>query len=355
MKTIRKMMWAACLLLISGSAKAQDIEIRDFKQNVTSLIGSMSPVYDNTGKGCAVIRFSVRDTTFVIGGNMGVMKRTTQLGEILLYVPSETKRLTVRHAGLLPLRYEIPLKLEPKKTYDALMVAVNTPTQPIPPVKEDTAEIPTTQERKVEPKPVEEKPIENMKAGTPQLKLQKKQEKKTKKTFLVLGLGYQVMSMSGLAASIDIDANHHLVEIGVTCGLQKSDELYFYRDNDNLMAIRQYTPLRFNLRYGYELKLSKTIGISPMIGGSLNIFSSESNQGDDARYSEHYLKASSFSVMPSVRFSVMIDKYMKISVTPEYAFGVFKSDNCKLISDDDSKFKSWTDGFNVTAGISFMF
>ena len=114
----KKICGVLLLLLMSCGASAQDIEIRDFKENIRDLRASLNPVSDLSGEFCALIRFSVSDTTFVIEPNMGFIKRTTGPGEILLYVPTMARKLTIKHEGLLPLRgYKIPVKLEPKRVY----------------------------------------------------------------------------------------------------------------------------------------------------------------------------------------------------------------------------------------------
>ena len=101
---------------------AQDIKVTTFERNITSLIASMDPVYDNAGEACAVVRFFVRDEGFEIEPNLGVLKRENKTGEVRLWLPIGTKRLTVRHQGAMPLSgYEIPVALEPKVTYDATL------------------------------------------------------------------------------------------------------------------------------------------------------------------------------------------------------------------------------------------
>ena len=69
------------LMAIVGKMVAQDIQITRFERNYTSLIGSVRPVYDNTGEACAVIRFFVRDAEFVIEPNLGVLKSETLPGD----------------------------------------------------------------------------------------------------------------------------------------------------------------------------------------------------------------------------------------------------------------------------------
>lgn len=315
MRKLQRIFWVAMLLLTSGNIKAQDIEIRDFRPNITSLIGSVNPIYDNTGQACSVIKFLVRDTTFVVEANQGIMKRTSEIGEIIVYVPTTTKRLTIRHAGMLPLRYELPMRLEPKKTYDALLL-------------------------------VSEKTKDSIR---PEGGMKKEKAPKDHAHF-VMSLGYQIMAISGPTIAIGIESNHHQIEIGGTLGLQKSSELHLYDSNNTMIATRQYSPLRVMLRYGYEFVPVKSFGVGPMIGANLNVFNSKS---ENDSYRDYFKRASSFSLTPGVRLSYMIDKHLKVHLTPEYGLGIYKSSNCKVVSNHNKKFKQWTDGFNVSLGISY--
>lgn len=339
------------LLLTSRPAAAQDIEIKSFEHNIMSLIGSTRPEKDNTGTACAVIRFAVRDTTFVIESNVGIVKRETTptADEIVIWVPTATKRLTIRHEGLFPLRdYVIPVRLEPKQTYDAVLVAKEEPT-PNPSLKgRDPFPDPTT--------PNSSLAKEGTQRGSQEVQVTQvtpSSRRGTRGGFCI-GIGYQPIAMSGRILSLGVEANHHIIELSGVYGLAKSDEMYFYDSGYNFIVARQYTPFRVQLRYGYEIMLSESIGLAPMLGGAMNVFSSKSGQGVNSNYHNYYKKASSFSLTPGARLSVKVGKHVKLHVTPEYSLGVYKSNNCKLISDSDSKFKSWTDGFQLSLGINLL-
>ena len=45
--------------------------------------------------------------------------------------------------------------------------------------------------------------------------------------------------------------------------------------------------------------------------------------------------------------ALVFNDNLRLQVTPEYDFGISKSSLCKKVSENDSKFKSWTDGFNL--------
>lgn len=347
MRKMLRIVGVAVLLLICSSTQAQDIEIREFRQNVTSLIGSVNPVYDNTGQACAVIRFSVRDTTFVVEGNLGVVKRMSQLGEILVYVPATTKRLTIRHEGLLPLRnYEIPVKLDPKKTYDAYLLAMTAPRQQTKPAERAVPQIRTN----------ENATVGTATSGKEQQARTSGQKKQGAKVGVrpMIGLGFQALAMMGPSLSVGAAIGHHQIELSGALGLKKSDELHLYDSDHNLIATRQYTPTKIQFRYGYEISVAKGIDLTltPMIGGSLNIFNSQS---EDNEYREYFKRASSFSLTPAVRVSYLVGKNIAIHMTPEFALGLYKSANCKVISNSNKNFKKWTDGFNLSLGVNYIF
>ena len=110
----------AFILICQLRLSAQVIQISQFESSPTYLVASTSPEYDNTGTACAVIRFLVPDSGFQIQGNLGIVKQDTLLGEIRVWIPQGTKRITVRHEKYMPLDgYVIPVRIESKMTYKA--------------------------------------------------------------------------------------------------------------------------------------------------------------------------------------------------------------------------------------------
>ena len=284
---------------------AQDIKVTQFERNFTSLIASMDPVYDNAGEACAVIRFLVRDEGFEIEPNLGVLKREDKTGEIRLWVPVGTKRIIVRHLGAMPLSYEIPVTLESKVTYDAT--------------------------------------LEITKAKSPVIGSNVK---------FFVGAGYNIMSISGPSLAAGLDFNHHIVELGFVYGLNKTDDWFFYNSNGEVLGSYHYQALRLSLRYGYDIKASDAFFITPQAGVAYN---SMSGTSEGRTSNSTYQSANSISAFGAVKLSVALGKNFRLQVTPEYDFGVSKNDLCKLVSDNDDTFKSWTDGFNLNVGLMIYF
>lgn len=298
---MKKILILMLLMTAAGKINAQDIEITKFERNYTSLIASMDAVYDNTGEACAVIRFFVRGDGFIIEPNMGMMKQETKPGEIRVWVPKGTKRLTIRKEGLLPLTgYNIPMTIEPKGTYE-VEVSVN-----------DGA---------------------------------------NKHHNVYAGVGYNALSISGPSLALGFDINHHNIELGAVYGLNKTDDMYFYDANTDVTGAYNYQTIRIQLRYGYDIGITDFFSIMPQAGAAYNIFTgNEVVKGNSA-----FDSANSLSAIVAVRLVTSFNNRFKLHITPEYNIGLNKNDNCKVLSDFDSKFKSWTEGFNLNIGLMYFF
>lgn len=296
------------LLAFGFQAEAQKkIQVTKFERNVTSLIGSMHQVLDNSGEACAVLRVRMADNDFEIEPNLGVLYREEATGEIRLWIPVNTKRLTVRHPGVLPLAgFEIPARLEPKATYDA-----------------------------------EVEIVEATKAN------------KAKNYHFYIGAGYNVTAISGPSAMIGLDYKHHVVEVGIAYGLNKTDDIYFYDNDGNPKAAYNYQAFRVSLRYGYDLILSDMFCATPQIGFAYNNMSGTAVKAVNS--SSSYQSTSSMSGLAAVRLTAKLSKQIGLFLTPEYDFGLSKEDLCKLIGDNDKSFKSWTEGFNLNVGVLISF
>lgn len=306
MKKIISLMVLMLALAIQADAQKK-IRVTKFERNVTSLIGSMNQVVDNTGEACAVLRVRMTDNDFEVEPNLGVLRQEKKTGELLLWIPIGTKRLTIRHPGVLPLAgYEIPVRLEPKVTYDA-----------------------------------EVEIVEETRTSAP------------KDYHVFVGAGYNVTAISGPSAMLGLDYRHHVVEVGIVYGLNKTDDTYFYDNEANLKAAYNYQAFRVSLRYGYGIGLGDRVSVTPQIGFAYNNMSGTAVKTSNSNSS--YQSTSSTSGMVAARLTAKLSKQFGLFVTPEYDFGISKEDLCKLIGDSDKTFKSWTEGFSLNVGVMISF
>ena len=121
----RKFLFVASFLLWSLMSMGQsaDFEIRNFHERTTDLSAISSNYKDLNKLPAALIRFTVRDPEFEFSSNWGILGIERKTGEVYLYVPQDTKRLTIRHPRLGVLQdYEIPVRIQSKVTYGADIV-----------------------------------------------------------------------------------------------------------------------------------------------------------------------------------------------------------------------------------------
>ena len=342
MRKILKIGFVALLLSVGYgpmAAQEQDILISDFRQVTTDITGSVRPVMDNSGEYCSTIQFLVRDTTFVIESTVGVLKRESDVGSIRIWLPRIAKRLTIKKYGLFPLVYDIPISMKPKASYHTYLWA----TKDVPP-PEEPIETPEPQVIVEEPIAVEEPEVAQQ-PQTPKIP-------RDWKTKGYMGLSYNLFSIDGPSLSFGLDLNHHIIELSGIYGIKKTDDLYIYSGNE-LKAGYRYQASRGLLRYGYDIRAG-IVGFMPQVGVAANLFTLEPLKEAGMKTND-YRYTYSISAIGALRLSVTIGKYMKLHVTPEYDFGVYKSNHLKLVNDYDNDLKKWTEGFGLNAGLIIMF
>ena len=295
------------IFLFAITGMAQEFRISKFEENLFSLAAVTSNVKDLNGDVCALLRFSVRDDQFEIEPNLGVVQMEIKSGEIWLYVPYQTKQLTIKHPKLGVLRdYVIPVKLQQKQDYDV--------------------EIEITNEDFLRAK---------------------------RKVFFNVGAGFNIMSITGPSVSLGFNFGKHLIEGGLVFGMAKAKNVSVYQtDNGAYWGTYDYNAIRYYFRYGYEIPVRKFL-ITPQIGAAINSISgSEVGRPTDG---DLFSKTNSASVTVGCRFSLCLGKLIRIQLTPEYDVGIKKDKGLEIIQDADSKIKSWTSGFNINAGIIVHF
>jgi hypothetical protein len=89
------------------------------------------PERDQNGNLCAIIKVVSTQTGFAFdNGTLGITKTKQQVGEIWVYVPYGTKRLTIQHAQLGIIRdYLIPEKVEQGRVYELVLTTGRVITQ----------------------------------------------------------------------------------------------------------------------------------------------------------------------------------------------------------------------------------
>ena len=114
--------WMFILLLCCCTTiYAQEFRVTSFSLLESDLTARVDPVLDLNGDASALIKI-IGDKRFEFSGPLGIVKRVERTAEILLYVPTGTKQLTISHPlwGMLR-NYVLPMTLEGKNTYEMVL------------------------------------------------------------------------------------------------------------------------------------------------------------------------------------------------------------------------------------------
>ena len=313
--------------------QAQDFKITKFQENLLDLTAARAAVKDKNGDVCALIKFSVRDNKFIFEPNMGVVKTEQKVGETWIYVPAQTKRITIRHPQLGMLRdYVIPVDIEQKVVYEAELQITNPEylRSLSQKAKTDTVRIMVPQEPTI-------------------VEVEAKRS-----VYFNVGAGFNVLGIMGPEAFIGFNFGNHSVEGGIVYGLNKVyDHSIYQSDNAAFLGAYDFQAMRFFLRYGYDIKVGESFIVTPQLGAAINnITGTEVRHGNG---SDLFTKVNTMSGNIGCRLSYCLGKSIRVQVTPAFNLGLKKDKSFDILKEADSTCKTWTEGLSLTAGFVFHF
>lgn len=352
-------------------AQSHDFKVQDFRENTTDLTTVSSNVKDLNGRTAALIRFAVRDTLFSFEANNGIIKQKKEIGEVLLFVPQGTKRITIRHPYLGILRdYQLPLSIESKTTYDAEIVITNTDylrnlmgseqrQQRHQRHQETIVPIETKEEKWQEEKWQEEPERYDSYYDVFQNYTPKPRRSYTPpEVHFMLGGGFNALTVMGPTLSVGVQVGKFELSADYTIGMQEVEGVgIFYKAvgyNEELGEAYDYSASRFSARLGLNFSPESSVQVVPMIGASFNMIKGKevvNKQGNEAQFSESY----PISLSGALSLRIRLFDALYVTVTPQYDFAIGADDVFKVIKSADSKIKAWGEGMGIYAGLMYHF
>lgn len=346
------------IIFLSGSLSAfsqsPDYTIRDFHENALDLTAATATITDLRGLKPALIRFAVRDTLFSFTANNGIMNIKKDVGEILLFVPDGTKRITIRHPYLGILRdYELPIPITTRRTYDAEIVITNvdylrkifgyeqSPTvNDVPETHDDIfVEVPLVEE------PLPKKPP---KVKTPRTPIQ---------TRFLIGAGFNALSVMGPSATIGLEIGKFYIGADYVYGMEKVEGVGVYYKQSSKTTLNEaydYTDSRASLKIGVNFSPNSPVQVIPQVGASINmIMGKELKKGNKSE--PQFDKCNSLSAFAALSLRVKLGKTFCLQITPQYNMPVGKNEVYEVLKDADKKIKAWGEGFGLNAGFILRF
>ena len=124
---MKRISFTILALFIIANTFAQNISVSNFKLLDTDLTANTAGTMemDQNGETAALIKVVTTQTGFTFdGGAMGIVKTKQTPGEIWVYIPRGSKKISIKHPQLGVLRdYYFPVAIEPAKTYEMVLIA----------------------------------------------------------------------------------------------------------------------------------------------------------------------------------------------------------------------------------------
>lgn len=319
-----------------------DFEIRNFRERITDLSAISSNYKDLNGSPAALIRMTVRDPQFEFSANLGIIALEMKTGEVYLYVPQDTRRLTVRHPRLGVLRdYVIPIKIKSKVTYDADIVITGGAQPAVSSIEEPY--VPQTYEPDIPTYPYE-----------PQPHPKSSQYYSSPEFHFYAGIGFNAVSLMGPSALLGISYGMFCLEGGFVYGIDKVEDVCFnFQSSSTPAEVYDYSCSKSWVRLGVNFDVEK-FRISPQVGATFNMISGKSVSGITNK-SDNFKESYPMSIFAAVRLSYEVADHLRIHLTPQYDFSLKGDKIFEFIQQADDKLKSWGDGFGINVGIIYEF
>ena len=322
---------------LSAFSQSHDFVIKDFRENEMDMTAATSDIKDLRGLKPALIRFTVRDTLFSFSANNGILGVKRGIGEILLFIPDGTKRITVRHPSLGTLRdYVLPLPIKAKRTYDAEIAIQKEGWHEDKPVEEPAKE---TVEQ-----PVSNEEPQSWDAST----FYSTESESSVKTKFLLGGGYQAMGVAGPTALLGLEIGCFHISADYTFGMEKVEGVAIYY-GDTFGEAYDYSVSRFSARLGINTSPNSAFQFVPQIGASFNIINGDKIAKNSSK--DKFSKSNPISLSVGASFRLRLAKSLYLYATPQYDISISPDDTYKVLKDADNKIKGWGEGFCISAGL----
>ncbi len=129
---MKKYTLLALFLFVSLAAMAQSISVKSFKplpmdMTASSLEGKR---IDQNGDVAALIKVVTNETGFLFeGGTLGIVDTKQNVGEVWVWVPRSSRKITIKHQHLGVLRdYRFPVEIESERTYEMVLTTAKIET-----------------------------------------------------------------------------------------------------------------------------------------------------------------------------------------------------------------------------------
>lgn len=281
------------------SAGAQDYKVTTFKQLMQDLSGSTYEVKDINNESAALIKVLYPQPNATFDGN--VLETEFKDGEYWVYVTKGTQRLKIH----LPEQSTITLEFG-------------------------------------------EYGIQSV-DGKMTYAIEFKRESAINTSFYIDG-GFAFGSMTGPAVALGLYVGNFNIEAEVLVPMGGKETVYWLSDNQAPIACDYKPSLSFGGKIGYGIMAGESFRITPQVGMRYMSLTETSNGNATPAKG-----ANNAALTIGCKLQYMISKGFGISLTPEYAAAMMKSNGFKALSDVSSTINGWNNGIGAKLSLNVEF
>lgn len=340
-----KILQLILLLIISrGICYGKNFIVTEIVYLPTDRSATESPVKDNNEETCALIKLPFPNVDEKVISGDQIFKKEYHGNEWYIYMPPNTYKFYIKYPGYddleIDLSQQFPNGVESGKTYK-VTIPYNK-SEVIPAISTIINDRYTT--------------IDNTNSIVnsnfyPSVTSQSFSNIKTKKENLIkknsfyLEAGYNILGLSGLSVGIGAYISNFNIEADYLFGLSKSENIYWNNTSgEDMPILATYSPMGFNLKIGYGIKLSRQFRITPRLGIQYVVLQEKSS-------TKVANNANALGVPIGVKIDFAIVNHFGISFEPSYLVNVSKSEGYKTLSDISDKIKGYADGIGLNISL----
>lgn len=120
-KFLRWVVLLELIFTIGVNLAAQEFKVQQFRILPNDISAYIAPEYDLNHEACALLKV-VCEGRFAFSTPLGIVRRKDEVGEVWLYMPRNTRMITLKHPQWGVLRdYVFPVVLESRMTYELVV------------------------------------------------------------------------------------------------------------------------------------------------------------------------------------------------------------------------------------------
>lgn len=164
--------------------------------------------------------------------------------------------------------------------------------------------------------------------------------------------GLRAGSFMGYGVSVGCYLSNVNVELSAFSASGNSETIYWGNDDTKPVSAVYHPKFLFSGKVGYGMSVGTRYRVTPQIGFNCLKLSESMQDGTSVTPADG---SNVVSALLGVRLSAVFSNHFGVSLSPEYSFGVVKSNGYKQLETVSSKVKGWGQGLNVKLGLMIAF